>query len=330
MEEHVIRWGILGVANIAKNAVIPGIVESKTGVVSGVASRSLEKSQELVKELNQGRAYGSYQELLDDPSIDAVYIPLPNHLHKEWVIRAAKAKKHILCEKPIALTTEEVKEMKQACLENEVLLFEAFMYRHQERYRKIQSHINNGDIGEVRGIRSSFSFNNAQALDNFRMKPEYGGGSLYDVGVYPLSLARMILKDEPEAVTVHSFTPESHNGVDMVASGLVEFSNGRFLTFDCGMWSAFRNDAEILGTKGRIVIEDAFTDGLKGFSLIIGNETNEIEVADTNHYAKQVDFLARVLRKETGLIYDIEDSILNMKVLDACLQSQKNRERVVL
>lgn len=325
-----LHWGILGTATIAKQSMIPGIIESNTGAIQAIASRSIGKAQTLASEFSIPTAYGSYEELLADPLIDAVYIPLPNHLHKEWVIRAAEAKKHILCEKPISLNQAELEEMKHICEENGVLLLDAFMYRYQERYARIAKHLTNGDIGELRGIRSSFSFNNAEALDNFRMKKEYGGGSLYDIGVYPLSLARMVFKEEPEAITVHSFSPASHDGVDMTAAGLVEFANGRFLTFDCGMWAAYRNDAELLGTTGRIMISNPFTGGSEGFTLIQGSEEHQIDVEDTNHYAKQADYFAHVVWGETSNRFGLDDSLANMRLLDSALQSQEKRERVVL
>ncbi|AIC94470.1 Gfo/Idh/MocA family protein [Shouchella lehensis] len=330
MVSKQLTWGILGTATIAKQSMIPGILESSTGSIGAIASRSLDKAQAFASEFSIPTAYGSYEELVADPSIDAVYIPLPNHLHKEWVIRSAKAKKHVLCEKPISLNQSELEEMKRVCEENNVLLLDAFMYRYQERYTLIKNHIKNGDIGDLRGIRSSFSFNNAGALDNFRMKKEFGGGSLYDIGVYPLSLARMIFEEEPEAITVHSYSPDSHNGVDMSAAGLVEFNNGRFLTFDCGMWAAYRNDAEILGSTGRILIPDPFTGGLEGFQLIQGSEQRQIDVEDTNHYAKQADYFAHVVWGETANRFGIEDSLANMRLLDGALASQEKRERVVL
>ncbi|MBM7839492.1 putative dehydrogenase [Alkalihalobacillus xiaoxiensis] len=327
---QTLNWGILGTATIAKGSMIPGIKESQTGVVKAVASRSLEKAQAFASELEIETAYGTYEELLADPTIDAVYIPLPNHLHKEWVIRAAEAKKHVLCEKPISLNSEELVEMKQACETHGVLLLEAFMYRYQERYAQIKTQIESGAIGELRGIRSSFTFNNAGDLDNFRVKKEYGGGSLYDIGVYPLSLARMIFGEEPEAITVHPLSPASHNHVDMSAAGLVEFANGRFLTFDCGMWAAFRNDAEILGTTGRIFIPNAFTGGSDGYELYQGNDQQHVDVEDTNHYAKQADFFAQVLSGEVENVWDVNDSLENMRLLDGAMQSQDKKERVVL
>lgn len=325
-----LQWGILGTATIAKKSVIPGIRESNTGEIKAVASRTLEKAQEMAREAGAKEAYGSYEELLQDEEVDAVYIPLPNHLHKEWVIKAAKAGKHVLCEKPIALNESEAKEMQQTCVNHSVVLAEAFMYRYQARYAHIKRIIKSGGIGEIRGIRAVFSFNNSEDMSNFRMKRANGGGGLYDIGVYPLSLARMIYEEEPEAVTVHGFAPASHDHVDMVAAGLVEFSGGKFLTFDCGMWAAFRNEAEILGTDGRIFIPNAFTGGLEGYELITENGSETIEVKDVNHYALQADVFAQAIWKEKSLPFGADDAVANMKVLDACLTSQENRKRIEL
>ncbi|MFS0788914.1 Gfo/Idh/MocA family oxidoreductase [Shouchella sp. 1P09AA] len=325
-----LTWGILGTATIARQSMVPGIIESKTGSIQAVASRNLEKAEAFAKEFSIPRAYGSYDELLADPSIEAVYIPLPNHLHKEWVIRAARAKKHVLCEKPIALNQSELEEMKRVCDEQGVFLLEAFMYRHQTRYAHIKEAIENGAIGELRGIRSSFSFNNSEALENFRMKKAYGGGSLYDIGVYPLSLARMIFDEEPEAITVHSYSPASHDEVDMTAAGLVEFQNGKFLIFDCGMWAAYRNDAEILGSTGRITIPNPFTGGSEGYRLFQNGDEQQVDVEDWNHYAKQADYFAEVLWGEKSLSAGVKDSLANMRLLDRALASHENRKRMVL
>ncbi|WP_059106055.1 Gfo/Idh/MocA family protein [Shouchella shacheensis] len=325
-----LKWGILGTASIAKRSVMPGIAQSETGVIHAVASRSLEKARELANAFSVETAYGSYEELLADSHIHAVYIPLPNHLHKKWVIEAAKAGKHVLCEKPLAMNAQEAEEMRAACKEQGVLLVEAFMYRYQPRYLDIKKRIAEGEIGELRGIRAAFSFNNADDHSNFRMKRDYGGGSLYDVGVYPISLARMIFEEEPEAATVHGFLPASHDHVDMVAAGLLEFSNGKFLTFDSGLWAAGRNEAEILGTEGRIVIPLAFTGDTEGYTLDRQGERREMEGTSSNHYALQADAFAKDVFGSGSVPYGAEDAVKNMNVLDACLTSITTRERVTM
>ncbi|MFB5663371.1 Gfo/Idh/MocA family protein [Alteribacillus sp. HJP-4] len=326
--EKKLRWGIMSTAAIAQRAMIPGIQESHTGVLQAIASRSLETAEEVAEKFSIASAYGSYEELLADEQIDAVYIPLPNHLHKEWVIKAARAGKHILCEKPIALTAAEAEEMKMVCEEQEVLLSEAFMYRYQPRYTEIKQRIKEGDIGVIRGLRGSFTFNSAGKTSSFRAKQDQGGGGLYDIGVYPVSAARMILDEEPKAATMHAYFSEKHDNVDMVAAGLLEFADGKFLTFDCGMWAAGRNELEIVGTDGRIVIEDAFTGFDQLYTMYRGSEKSVREIGNVNHYALQADTIARAAEKGENLPYDGTDAVLNMKVVDACLASARSKTRV--
>ncbi|MGM7723309.1 Gfo/Idh/MocA family oxidoreductase [uncultured Metabacillus sp.] len=326
-----IRWGIMGSASIAKRAVIPGIQQSETGEVSAIASRGLEKAQQTAEELKIPTAYGSYEELLADPNIDGVYIPLPNHLHKEWTIRAAEAGKHVLCEKPLAINASEADEMVAACEKAGVVFAEAFMYRYHPRYMMIQEVIQSGEIGELRGIHGTFTFNNAKAKGNVRYKQEWGGGSLYDVGVYPISAARMLLGQEPQAATVHAFFSEEHDHVDMMASGILEFDNGVALTFDCGMWAAFRNTLEILGTEGRIEVPSAFVvnqDQSDNFYVISKDGKREVEVPRLNQYSLQADALGKSILTGEPLPFPATDAISNMKVLDACLTSAKERRRV--
>ncbi len=266
----------MSTASIAKRAMIPGIQESKTGRLQAIASRTLSAAKEVANEFQIEHAYGAYDELLADPAVDAVYIPLPNHLHKEWVIKAAEAGKHVLCEKPISLNAEEAIEMKEACERAGVLLAEAFMYRYQPRYTDIKAAIKDGVIGEIRGMHGTFTFNGGGNTTNFRANREMGGGGLYDIGVYPISAARMLLDEEPEAATVHAFLSEQHDRVDMMAAGLLEFSNGKALTFDCGMWAQFRNTLEILGTKGRIEIPSAFI-GPMNYTIVRGDQSEEVQ-----------------------------------------------------
>ncbi|WP_187274483.1 Gfo/Idh/MocA family protein [Paenibacillus sp. N3.4] len=328
-----LRWGILGCAGIAINRCIPGIRASETGFVAAIASRNLDKSQEVAAKLDIPTAYGSYEELIADPTLDAIYIPLPNHLHKEWTIRAAEAGKHVLCEKPAALNAAEVEEMVAACEQAGVLFAEAFMYRHHPRYERIKEIIDSGEIGDVRGIHGAFTFSNPEDAKNVRFVREWGGGSIYDVGCYPLSAARLLLGREPEAVTAHAFFSPEHDHVDMMMSGLVEFSGNVALTFDCGMWAAFRNTIEILGSKGRIEIPSAFmthTEDLGHFIVYTGNERREEKVPFLDQYALQVDDLAHAAWGDKPLRFAPRDAVLNMKLIDACLKSAQERARIVL
>ncbi|WP_159886231.1 Gfo/Idh/MocA family protein [Paenibacillus puerhi] len=331
--EGKLRWGVLGCAAIAFRAVIPGIKQSELGELAAIASRSLEKAQEAAAREGIPQAYGSYEELLADESIDAVYIPLPNHLHREWTIKAAQAGKHVLCEKPAALTAEETEEMVAACAEAGVVFAEAFMYRHHPRYRMIRDVIASGEIGELRAIRGSFTFNSSANSGNVRFNRDMGGGSLYDVGCYPISAARYVLGQEPEAVTVQAFFSPQHDEVDMMASGLLEFPGSVALTFDCGMWAAGRNTLEILGTDGRIELQSAYvgpTDAGANFFVTAKGERREVEVPVVNHYALQADSFARSVLAGEPVAFDPSDAVLNMKVLDACLESARQRKRVEL
>jgi predicted dehydrogenase len=331
MSGQPLRWGILGTAKIAVNSVIPGIKSSKSGTVAAIASRDGEKAKQKAEQLGIPKAYGSYEALLADPDIDAVYIPLPNHLHMPWTIKAAEAGKHVLCEKPIALNAAEAERMEQACRDAGVVLAEAFMYRHHPRYERIREIVQSGEIGDIRGIHGTFTFNNSADKTNIRCKVEWGGGSVYDVGCYPISAARYVLGQEPVAATAHAFFSEEHGGVDMMASGLVEFEGGVALTFDCGMWAASRNTLEIVGTIGRIEVPSAFVapPGKGNFVVITKEGRREEAVPDINQYSAQADAFAAAVRGEPQP-FPPSDAVRNMRVIDAVLRSARERIRVEL
>lgn len=329
-----LRFGILGCAGIAIKDVMPAIQKSEYGVLAAVASRNLEKSRSVAEQFGITTAYGSYEELIEDTTIDAVYVPLPNHLHKEWAIRAMEAGKHVLCEKPIALTSEEAEAMAAVAKRKGVVLAEAFMYRHHPRWRRIREIIESGELGELRLIRGAFTYNNADDLDNIRLQPEWGGGALYDVGCYPISAARFLLGQEPEAITVHAQFSDKHFGVDMMAAGILEFADGLALTFDCGMWTEQRQLLEIVGSEGRIDIPHAFTVGddedasytvtVRGESRIEGHE----DKADP--YTMEVDDLAKAVFGIQPQRFSSDDAVQGMRVLEAGLASAQERRRISL
>ncbi|WP_205622747.1 Gfo/Idh/MocA family protein [Paenibacillus wynnii] len=326
-----LRWGIMGCAQIATGSVMPAIVESESGVIQGIASRGLEKSSAVAAEFGVKNAYGSYEELLSDEEVDAVYIPLPNHLHREWVIRAAEAGKHVLCEKPIALNSSEAAEMVDACNKAGVHLAEAYMYRHHPRISEVQALIASGEIGDLRSIRGTFTYNDAGDTTNIRFRSDWGGGSLYDIGCYPLTAARLLYGVEPEAVTVHAIFSPEHDNVDMMASGLVEFPGGLSLIFDCGMWAYNRQFLEITGTEGRIEIPMPFNARYEDadFSVHTADGTRLVKATGANPYVNQVDnFAAAVF--EGSPLYKAEDAISNMILLETCLRSAKERVRFTL
>ncbi|OKP98563.1 Gfo/Idh/MocA family protein [Paenibacillus sp. P46E] len=326
-----LRWGIMGCAQIATGSVMPAIQESETGVIQAVASRGLDKSSAVAKEFGVPQAYGSYEELLADPNVDAVYIPLPNHLHREWAIRAAEAGKHVLCEKPIALNSREAAEMVEACRKAGVHLAEAYMYRHHPRIAEVRQIIASGEIGELRSIRGTFTYNDAEDTSNIRFKSAWGGGSLYDVGCYPLTAARLLFGSEPEAVTVQAIFSPEHDHVDMMASGLVEFPGGVSLIFDCGMWAYNRQLLEVLGTEGRIEIPMPFNARFDDaeFFVYAAGEVRRARATGANPYVRQADnFAAAVFGAEPAVAAD--DPVQNMLLLETCLASARQRERITL
>lgn len=206
------------------------------------------------------------------------------------------------------------------------------MYRLHPRMARVRALIEEGAIGSLRGIHSVFTFNNAQDKQNIRYRSDWGGGSLYDVGCYPLTAARFVTGQEPLAATVQAMFSPEHDNVDMMASGLIEFAGGVSLTFDCGMWAAFRQSLEIVGTDGRIEVPNTFLPGneTSRFLLHAGGESREETVAACNQYALQIDDFARVVFKESAPKYAPEDAVKNMKLMDACLESARTHSRVSL
>lgn len=326
-----LNWGVIGAAGI-NGAVVPAIQASSTGRVIAIASRDTVKAEAAALKYDIPTFYGSYEELLRDERIDAVYIPLPNHLHKEWTIRAAEAGKHVLCEKPLALNAAEAQEMVEASKKAGVQLAEAFMYRHQPRLERIKEVIRSGEIGELRGLRGAFTFNGAADKDNVRFRVEWGGGSVYDVGCYPISAARYILGSEPLAATATALFSADHGDVDMMCSGLLEFPGDIALTFDCGMWADFRNSFEIVGTKGRIEIPSSFLPAKEDPDFIVYSEgkRREDKVLSTNPYTLQADRFARSVWGEESPLLPADDAVLNMRVLEAVLRSAREKARISL
>src|SRR5690625_1927302 len=203
------------------------------------------------------------------------------------------------------------------------------MYRHQKRFADVKQRIKNGEIGDVRGIHGTFTFNSSADQGNIRFTKEWGGGSIYDIGCYPISAARFLLDEEPTAVTAQAFFSPDHGNVDMMASGLLEFSNGVALTFDCGMWAEFRNEMEILGTDGRMIINSAFT-GDQSYDIIKNGNRETIQVEDFNHYALQADSFADSVLDGKPIKFSFDDIINNMKAVKSTLISAEKHERIIL
>ncbi|MGV2939675.1 Gfo/Idh/MocA family protein [Mesobacillus sp. LC4] len=326
-----INWGILSTANIAQTQVIPAIQRSTLAEVEAIASSS-GKAAEVAAKLNIPRVYDTYEELLQDPEIDAVYIPLPNSLHRKWVLEAAKHGKHILCEKPAALTAQEMIEMNRYCKEQHVLFMEAFMYQFHPQHKLVKEIISSGEIGEVKLMRSSFSYYMEDRETNIRMDKSLGGGSIYDVGSYCIHSMRNILGAEPVKVKAHGkLDPETD--VDVSAVAYLEFERGIQGVFDCSFEASFRQEYEIVGTRGRIQVPRAFRPDVSGGVGLVTVETNgqqRTEKVEGDIYLLQVDHLSEAILEKKSLIYPAEKTIANMHVIDACYASLEKKEEVTI
>ncbi len=287
MTNDRIRWGILGTATIARQMVMPGMQQAEGAVIQAVASRDADKALELANMFEVPGVYGSYEALLEDPDIDAVYIPLPNHLHRPWTIKAAQAGKHVLCEKPLAITAAECDEMMEACEKNGVLLMEGFMYCLHPQVQILMELLDKGIIGDVTMIRGSFSFP-MEPGENIRLEANFGGGSLMDVGCYPIHLANLVFRQAPERVQA---TVIWEGGVDLTAAGILHYSNDRLAIIDSSfaMWD--RQEVELVGNLGRIRLTRPWRADNFDTDVIVesaeGCETHK--VASSNPYKLEIE-----------------------------------------
>jgi D-xylose 1-dehydrogenase (NADP+, D-xylono-1,5-lactone-forming) len=319
--EKKLRWGILGCARITRRGLIPGLRASRQSELHALASRNPAQVQAWAEEFQVPKAYASYQEVLDDPEVDAVYIPLPNELHKIWVNAAADAGKHVLCEKPLALNAAEARAMAAHCRARGVVLMEAFMWRHQPRATAVRRLVAEGAIGALRLIRSSFSF----PIDpgDWRLDPTRGGGALWDVGCYGVSTARLFAGAEPEAVqAVARFGP---TGVDLSLTAVLLFPGGILGQLDCSFEQPFRCLYELIGTRGIIEVPDAYLPPARPTARLRGDNAVKDFVFDGhNQYAEMVDaFALAVANAEHRLPDPAEDGLAQMTVLDNILQASK-------
>ena len=326
-----VRWGVLGTAGITER-VVPAIALSEHSEVVAVASRDLGRAQDHAGLLGIPVAYGSYEDLLADPSIDAVYVPLPNFLHRAWVLAAVAAGKHVLCEKPLAITADEAQEMVDAADAAGVLLAEAFMYGHHPRYDRLHEIVRSGEIGQVRGITGTFTFDASDEPDLTGFAGHPGSGALYDVGCYVLHAARTMLGTEPLAVTAHAQRSETHGGIDMMTGALVEFPDGVSLLLQCGMWTADEDTLRILGSKGRIDVPSAFfaTPGADGFTVAVGEHLRTELAEPVDHYTLQAERFAAAVLFGAPLRYAASDPVRGAAALEACVRSLHSQSRVAV
>ncbi len=317
----ILNWGLLGTARINRS-IIPPLRLSPRNTLRGVASRDLARAQKYADEWQIPQAYGSYEAMLDDPDIDVVYIPLPNRLHAEWVIAAAQAGKHVLCEKPLALSVEEIDAMSDAARAAGVVVAEAFMYRHHMRTLQLKKLVDKGAIGEVHTIRGAFTFP-LNRPDDVRWNPELGGGSLWDVGCYPLSFARFMLGSEPEEVIGRQVLGDS--GVDVSFAALLRFPGDVLVQFDSGFRTQFRMEMEIAGSDGRLFVPMAFKPERQShIYLTNGNDELRIQVDGNLLYLDEIEDLTDAVIEGKAPRVSIEESRGNVAAIRALYASALN------
>ena len=321
-QNRKIRWGVLGWARIARENVIPAIQRSNNSDFFAIASRDVAKLAECRSRFPSVRTYSTYDELLHDGAVDAVYIPLPNSMHLEWTIKAAERGKHVLCEKPIALNAVECRELTAACAAKKVLLMEAFMYRYTDRTRKVLEVVRSGALGEIKFINSTFRFLLANPA-SIKLKPELGGGSLYDVGCYPVNFVGMITDEiagggpgsgaMPRSVSVQLART---NGIDMIFSALMKYPNGMIASLNSGFNAQKRVHSEIVGTRGALEIPDTFFDNAGALTLVTGEERREIAVEASDRYRLEVEDFADAILEKRAPQFSLAETQRNMEVLD--------------
>ncbi len=321
-----VRWGVLGVARIATNKVIPAMQKGAWTRVDAIASRDGARAREAASALGIPKACSSYEELLADPEIDAVYIPLPNHLHVPWTVRAAEAGKHVLCEKPVAMTASEAAQLIEVRERTGVLIQEAFMVRTHPQWLRAREIVRSGGIGPVRSIAGTFSYFNDDP-GNVRNVRDYGGGALLDIGCYLVNTARMIYEEEPRRVCA-LIEQDPEFGVDRLSSMLLEFPGGQAVG-SCGTQLSAGQGVTIAGTTGRIQVEIPFNAPPDRPARLLvetrgagGDVAREVlEVGTCDQYTIQGDLFSEAVRRGGPVAYPLEDSIRNLRVLDALFRS---------
>ena len=319
-----VRWGVLSSANIGTEHVIPAMKLGDYCEMVGIASRDPRKAKAVADKLGFPRSYGSYEALLKDPDIEAVYIPLPNHMHVDWAIKALDAGKHVLCEKPIGLSADDGRRLLEASRRHpELKVMEAFMYRHHPQWQTAKQWIADGKVGDVRTIQTFFAYTNLDP-DNIRNIAEIGGGGLMDVGCYCISLSRFIFAAEPEQVVgISEIDPNF--GTDRITSAIMAFSAGTS-TWTCSTQVYPYQRVNIVGTRGRIEIEIPFNapnDRPCKIWLYCSNEKTEVELATCDQYTIQGDLFSLAVLNDTPVPTPLADAIANMEVIEAVARSAK-------
>jgi predicted dehydrogenase len=326
-----IRWGVLSTAKFGREKMIPALQKSQYAEVRAIASRSIEDAKQRSGELGIPTYYEGYEKVLEDENIDAVYIPLPNHLHVQWAIKALKAGKHVLCEKPIALSASEAQSLLIAARQTPHLkIMEAFMYRFHPQWQKAKALIASGMIGTLKSIHAHFSYYNTDP-HNIRNQPEIGGGGMMDIGCYCISLSRFIFKGEPGKVAgMLEYDPAL--GTDRMASALLQFPGG-VASFTCSTQMMPYQKVNILGTSGRIEIEIPFNtppDKETRLHIFTKDKVEEVVFEAVDQYTIQCDAFSKAILNNTEVPEPLEDAVHNMKVIEAVFKAAKEERWIAV
>jgi predicted dehydrogenase len=325
-----VKWGILGAAGIARKRVLPAMRDCQLAEVAAVGSRSLEKSRALAKEFGIPKAYGSYEELINDPEIEVIYNPLPNHLHVEWSIRAASREKHVLCEKPIARTVAEARRLLEARDEYKVKVGEAFMVRSHPQWLRTQELIRGGRIGKLRAAVGVFGYFNVSP-ENVRNSTELGGGALMDIGCYTVKMSRFIFGEEPVRVSACIERDPSFK-TDRLTSGILEFPTGQSI-FTVSTQMNYFQRMEFLGTEGRLEVEVPFNAPTEKPCRVIIDDGKELYAGGSqvvelipvcNQFTMQADLFSKAVRGEGEVPNPMEDAVCNTAVIEALFKSAES------
>lgn len=325
-----LRWGVLSTAKIGREKVIPALQKSTHNHVLAICSRDAQSARQVADSLDIERAYGSYEALLADPDIDAIYNPLPNHLHVDWSIKALQAGKHVLCEKPLGLNTADAQRLVDAAKAHPQLkVMEAFMYRFHPQWQLAKQLIDEGRIGKLYAVHSHFSYNNREP-DNIRNRVDMGGGALLDIGCYSVSLSRWLFNEEPTQV-LGQITPLPGEEVDCLTSAIMEFPAGS-ASFTAATKVEPIQYAEAIGDEGSLYIERPFyndsNEPVQRVRITRSRVQEIIEVPDHNHYSAMGDGFALSVFNNRPVPTPLVDAIANMRVIDAIFASAAERKWV--
>lgn len=321
-----VKWGILGVAKINERW-LPGFRQATNAELVAIASRDVAKARQAAGDCGIPKSYGRYEDLLADPEIEAVYIPLPNSLHAEWVRKAADAGKHVVCEKPLAPTAADAADAIAYCRSKGRRLMDGFMWPHHDRAARIRKLIDAGSIGDVQSVCGAFTFQLDLSPDNIRLQPKMGGGSLLDVGCYPVYGIRWAMGAEPVRVFA---TAQMVHGVDAAMKGILFFADGRSAAFDCGFTLPMRQWFEIIGTNGVIFVHDMWLPDSRARIVIQHGEqaVESFEVGGGDQIAAMIDEFCNAIRENREPSPNIDEAVKTLRVMDALARSARENKLV--